>query len=603
MAILSIPRNNRFLSRLVRVLEWHSLGRYLPWVVLVVSMAITYQLWDGKQQEATQNLQTDFNFRTHETIDNLVDRIIDYEQVLRGVQGFLSASGFVERDKFYSYVSTLHLEQSFPGIRGIGFSPVVPLAQKDRFVDTIRKEGLPDYAIEPEGVRAFYTPIVYIEPFSESNIRSLGFDNYSDPVRRAAMEEARDTDKAIISGKLLLQETDGHIRSGFLMFLPVYKSGIPHDTIATRRANLIGWVYGSSRIEAMMKDIRGEAYTDLDVEIHDEDSVSEESLMYDSDISNSHLANASPAHFKSANLLVVASHKWTLAAHSLPSFDFQLESSKPQFIAYAGTGVSILLALLTWLLLYGRRHALMDAQEIAQSEVRYRQMFEDNASIAYLLDPGTGHIVDANAAALAFWGYSLEELRDMNIAKISMVPSGKIVEAMGKIKNGTTHRMEMLHRTKSGEIRDVEVFSGPLTYDGKNLRYSIAHDITARKRAEEALRLSSTVFNTMEEAVLVTGADNQIIIVNPAFTTVTGYAADDVIGKNPRMLSSGKHPPEFFRKLWDTLLTTGSWHGEIWDRRKNGELYLKWLAIKLVRDESGKITHHVAVFSDTGQRK
>ena len=603
MSILSATRTNHFLSRFVRVLEWHRLGQFLPWVVLAVSLAITYRLWNHEQRQTLQDLQTDFDSRARETIGNVGQRMNTYEQILRGVQGLFSASGAVGRDKFYSYVSTLHLEQSFPGIRGIGYAPLVLPAQKDSFVAAIRKEGLPGYAIQPEGGRELYTPIVYVEPFSESNIRSLGFDNYADPVRRAAMEEARDTDMAVISAKSLLQETDGHVRAGFLMFLPVYKSGIPHDTLAKRRANLVGWVYASSRMQAMMEGIRGEGYTDLDIELYDGDSISAEALMYDSDVSNSHLASASRARFRSASRLGIANHYWTLAAHSLPGFDFKLESGKPRFIAYAGTGGSILLALLTWLLVYGRARALLDAQEMAQSEARYRQMFEDNASVAYLLDPDTGHIVDANAAALAFWGYSLEELRDMNIAKISIVPSGKIVEAMSKIKHGTTHRMEMYHRTKSGEIRDVEVFSGPLAHDGKILRYSIAHDITARKRAEEALRLSSTVFNTVEDAVVVTGPDNLIIIVNPAFTTITGYFADEVIGKDPRILSSGMHPAEFYRQLWDTLLTTGSWHGEIWDRRKDGEVYLKWLVIKLVRDESGKITHHVAVFSDTGERK
>jgi len=411
---------------------------------------------------------------------------------------------------------------------------------------------------------------------------------------------ARDTDKAVISGKVLLEETDGHVRAGFVMFLPVYKSGVPHDTLARRRANLVGWVYASSRMEAMMDGIRGEAFSDLDIEIHDGDSISDETLMYDSDVSKSHLASGSKDAFKAAIHIEIAGHEWTLTAHSLPGFDFQLEGGKPQVIVYAGVGAGVLLALLTGLLVYGRARALQDAREITQSEARYRQMFEENASVAYLLEPDTGHIIDANAAALAFWGYSLEELRSMNISKISIVPSGKIIEVMSKIKSSTTHRMEMLHRTKSGEIRDVEVFSGPLNVDGKTLRYSIAHDITARKRAEEAQRLSSTVFNTVEDAVVVTDPDNLIITVNPAFTTITGYAADEVIGKNPRILASGKHPPEFFRKLWDTLIATGSWHGEIIDRNKNGEIYTKWLAIRQVHDESGKLTHYVAVFSDTG---
>ena len=594
-------RSNISLSRFVRVLEWHRLGQFLPWVVLAISLVVTYQLWGHEKQQTLQQLQAKFDSHTRETAINVGLRMIAYEQVLRGVQGLFAASDSVSRNRFYSYVSSLHLEQNFPGIQGLGFSLIVPPAQKDEHIAAIRREGLPEYTIQPEGEEgAIHTPSIYVEPLSESNMRSLGFDSYADPVRRAAMELARDTDKAVISGKVLLEETDGHVRAGFVMFLPVYKSGVPHDTLARRRANLVGWVYASSRMEAMMDGIRGEAFSDLDIEIHDGDSISDETLMYDSDVSKSHLASGSKDAFKAAIHIEIAGHEWTLTAHSLPGFDFQLEGGKPQVIVYAGVGAGVLLALLTGLLVYGRARALQDAREITQSEARYRQMFEENASVAYLLEPDTGHIIDANAAALAFWGYSLEELRSMNISKISIVPSGKIIEVMSKIKSSTTHRMEMLHRTKSGEIRDVEVFSGPLNVDGKTLRYSIAHDITARKRAEEAQRLSSTVFNTVEDAVVVTDPDNLIITVNPAFTTITGYAADEVIGKNPRILASGKHPPEFFRKLWDTLIATGSWHGEIIDRNKNGEIYTKWLAIRQVHDESGKLTHYVAVFSDTG---
>lgn len=591
---------NTSLSKFVRVLEWHRLSQFLPWFVLAVSLAVTYQLWKHEQQQTLQQLQAKFDSHTRETASNVVERAIAYEQVLLGVQGLFAASDGVTRNKFYSYVSSLHLEQNFPGIQGLGFSPIVPHAQKSEHIAAVRREGLPRYAIQPEGERDVYSPSIYVEPLSEPNMRSLGFDSYADPKRRAAMEMARDTDNATITSKLLLVETDGHVRAGFVMFLPIYKSGVPHDTLNSRRANLIGWVYASSRLEAMMEGIRGEAFSDLDIEIHDGNNISDETLMYDSDFSNSHLASGSQAAFRAAIRMAIAGHEWTLAGHSLPGFDFQLEGGKPQVIAYAGVGASVLLALLTGLLVYGRARALQDAREITQSEARYRQMFEENASVAFLLEPDTGHIVDANAAALAFWGYTLEELRSMNIAKISITPSGKIVEVMSKIKSGTTHRMEMLHRTKSGEIRDVEVFSGPLNIDGKTLRYSIAHDITARKRAEEAQRLSATVFNTVEDAVMVSDPDNLIVMVNPAFTTMTGYSAAEVIGKSPRIFASGKHSPEFYRRLWDRLATIGSWHGEIIDRNKNGEIYTKWLAIRQVHDESGKLTHYVAVFSDTG---
>lgn len=594
-----------FLARLVSILEWHHLGRWIPLLVLAASLAITHLLWKNEYQDTLLNMRTEFDSHMLGTVRHVEDRMKVYEQMLRGVKALFDASGNVRRDNFRAYVTRLHLKENYAGVQAVGFAPIVPAAQWHKHIAAMHKEGFPAYAIKPEGGQDFYAPTVYIEPFSGSNQKAIGFDMHSDPAYRAAMEQARDTNKIVNTGKVLLRETDGHIRAGFLTFAPVYayKSGAPHGTIAERRANIIGWVYSVSRMEPLMVNIIGEISNEIDIEILDGDTMSDESLMYDSDPNTSHLVRGSSALFKAAKRIEIENHTWTLAAHSLYTFDMVLEGGKPQVVAYAGIGASLLLAMLTWLLGYGRAHALQDAREIKRSESRYRQMFEENASIAYLLDPDTGHIVDANAAAIAFWGYSLEELRGMNISKISIAPSGKVVEVMNMIKSGSTHRIELYHRLKNGDIRDVEVFSGPIDHQGKHLRYSIAHDITARKRAEDGLRLALTVFQTVKDGVAVTDPDNVIIMVNPAFTAITGYSADEVIGKNPRLLSSKIHPPVFYINVWETLLATGSWSGEICNRRKSGELYTEWLSIKLMRDESGKVTHHVAVFHEISKRK
>lgn len=139
---------------------------------------------------------------------------------------------------------------------------------------------------------------------------------------------------------------------------------------------------------------------------------------------------------------------------------------------------------------------------------------------------------------------------------------------------------------------------------GKPLRMIGTHtDITERHEREEALRLASTVILTMDEAAIVTNARNEILSVNPAFTVITGYAAPEVIGKNPRLLASGTHPVKFFQDMWNQLASSDSWHGEICDRRKSGALYMAWLSIKQVRDEQGAPSHYVAVFSDISERK
>ena len=128
-------------------------------------------------------------------------------------------------------------------------------------------------------------------------------------------------------------------------------------------------------------------------------------------------------------------------------------------------------------------------------------------------------------------------------------------------------------------------------------------DITEKKAAEEKLRLSASVFEHASEATVITDADNRIISVNPAFTAITGYAVDDVVGQNPSMLNSGMHTKEFFKHMWELLYSTGAWQGEIQNRRKNGEIYTEWLSINVLKDESDKIIRHIAVFSDITDAK
>ena len=126
----------------------------------------------------------------------------------------------------------------------------------------------------------------------------------------------------------------------------------------------------------------------------------------------------------------------------------------------------------------------------------------------------------------------------------------------------------------------------------------ITRDITERKQAEEKLQLAASVFTHAREGIIITDADGTIIEVNDAFTRITGYSRDEVLGQNPRILSSGRQNKEFYAAMWRDLIEKGHWYGEIWNRRKNGEVYAEMLTISAVRDAQGEIQQYVALFSD-----
>ncbi|MFH1872204.1 MAG: EAL domain-containing protein [Pseudomonadota bacterium] len=140
--------------------------------------------------------------------------------------------------------------------------------------------------------------------------------------------------------------------------------------------------------------------------------------------------------------------------------------------------------------------------------------------------------------------------------------------------------------------------------DGQAMGFtSIARDVTDQRHAEEGLRLAASVFNSSAEGILITDAEMRIISVNPTLMAITGYGMDELIGKTPAQFRSGRHEHSFYRSMFDDIATTGYWRGEIWNRRKNGDIYPEWLTITAVKNAAGVLTHYIGSFFDISERK
>ena len=179
-----------------------------------------------------------------------------YALILRGGAGLFAGSDHVERRDWRAYVETQRFGDSIPGVQGFGFAQVIPSQQLAEHIARIRAEGFPEYTVRPPGERPITTAIIYLEPFSGRNLRAFGFDMFSEPIRRAAMELARDTGQAALSDKVeLIQETNADVQAGTLMYVPVYRTGAQTETIEQRRAALLGWVYSPYRMNDLMSGI------------------------------------------------------------------------------------------------------------------------------------------------------------------------------------------------------------------------------------------------------------------------------------------------------------------------------------------------------------
>ena len=173
----------------------------------------------------------------------------------------------------------------------------------------------------------------------------------------------------------------------------------------------------------------------------------------------------------------------------------------------------------------------------------------------------------------------------------------------GEIQSGARQQYEEFGKRKDGTTFPAELVSSELVIGQRRLLVHLARDISERKRAEARLRLAASVFENTTEGIMITDQNGAIQSVNPAFTAITGYRPDEVIGENPRILQSGKQRKEFYEKMWASIVGTGHWQGEIYNRRKNKEIYPQWLNISAIKDQRGRTTNYVGVTWDISELK
>ncbi len=243
-------------------------------------------------------------------------------------------------------------------------------------------------------------------------------------------------------------------------------------------------------------------------------------------------------------------------------------------------------------------------QALKQSEANYKFLFEHNPFPMWIYDLETLRFLTVNDAASQVYGYTRDEFLSMTIQDIRPLEDLPSLQ-----QNIQTHHESYQqsgpwrHRLKDGRIIFVEITSHAILYQGKKGRFVVAQDITERKKAEDALRLQSAALNSAANAIVITDVDGRIQWVNAAFERLTGYAKEEVIGQNPRILNSGMHPRQYFINMWNTLLEGRVWHDEIINRRKDGTTYYEEETITPLLDLEQRITHFIAVKQDITQRK
>ena len=244
-------------------------------------------------------------------------------------------------------------------------------------------------------------------------------------------------------------------------------------------------------------------------------------------------------------------------------------------------------------------------EKLYESEELFRTITENAGDLIAMLDTN-GRRIYNNPAYRQVFGDHLAKANLDSFAEIHPEDRERIMAIFDRtVATGVGERAEYRFLLPGGEIRYIES-EGSVIRDA-NEKISkvvvVSRDITERRAADEKLRLAARVFENSGEGIIVTDAASNILMVNRAFTTATRYAADEVIGKNPRILSSGEQEPQFYHNMWKSVNETGEWHGEVLNRRKTGEIYTQWLTLAAVYNHAGVVTNYVGTFIDLTARK
>lgn len=487
-------------------------------------------IYSETKKKALERNQKLFDIKAAQVTQAIGLRMRDYVQILVGAKGLLLSSDTVTREDWKQYYAALNLSENYPGIQGVGYTHYLRPREVPGHQKRVRQEGLQDYTVWPEGNRDAYTSITFLEPLDHRNRRALGYDMFSEPIRRSAMQMARDTRQPALSGKVrLVQETGEDEQPGFLIYLPVYKNNAVPESIKARQELIKGFVYSPFRAKDLMLAILGDNFRDLDVEVYDGANLEKASLLFSTDTTLYYHA-ARKRELAELSTLSIGNHTWRIYASAKPSFMRSADTELPYFILLGGSIISFLMFFIIWSLSNTRRSNNL------------KQTITDNATAALFIIDAKGYCTFMNPAAEEMTGYEFEEVKGKSLHEMvhhsypdgSPFPAHKcpIRHALGG--NNPKREYEEVFFRKDGSSFEVSCSVHPIA-ESSNDAYAIieVHDITEEKRAQQAIIESEARFRTMADnapvMIGITDIWKQSVYINKQWLDFTGSTFEESI--------------------------------------------------------------------------
>ncbi len=489
------------------------------WAVLILGLLFTWGSWLGFTSQVTKNARQQFEFHVADVTNAIEARLDQQAQILLGGVGLFESSASVDRAQWRTYVERQSLSRNFPGLLGMGYSPLILPAALPAHTASVQAEGFPDYQVWPTGRRDLYTAIMFLEPFSNQNATAFGYDMFSEPSRARAMRRAGESGDVAMTGKVrLIQKNKEAGQVGFLMYMPVYRK---HQTLATpaqRWAALQGFVYSPFLMNDLMRGILGEQKQEIRFRIYDGVGARLETLLYDSKEDAPRVKDVALAEaaFTTTRFLELKGHWWTLELQSRPQFEAVFNTLWARGLLIAGFLGSVLLFVLVWLLSYRRVQAVVLAEKMTL-EVRLNEatLISNAARLQSILDTvadgiisidAQGRIESFNPAAERIFGYTAQAVIGANIKMLMPEPDHSLHDTyLANYQATSAPRLIKVERELTGQRQDGSTFPMELAVSEMRVqggRYftGVVRNITRRHQADQALIDARNAANQANQA-------------------------------------------------------------------------------------------------------
>jgi PAS domain S-box-containing protein len=479
-------------------------GTLLTILVLVSGALLTWLTWRANINADKAGAEAELSLQAADIEAEIRDRLGASEALLRAGAGVVNTFWPVTREQWRQFVAQLQLASVYPDIQGVGFAVRIQnreqLERWTRELKAVGPNGLDQWSSQGAGLPE--TAIVFLEPLNERNLRAIGYDMTTELQRQRAMERARDTSTAALSGKVVLVQDarEGTRGAGFLLYVPVYATADAPSDVAERRNSLRGFVYSPFRAEHFFESALADVLSGVVVEVFDGPRAGSDTLIY---------RNAEPtsdADLVDVRRMPIGGHEWTLRVSMLQAANAKVNSGA-LLTALAGIATTLLLAWIVQVLGVSRQrlHERMQADmALAQRDQQASQILE-NALDAYIAIDLNDRVVEWNRQAAALFGWSAREAIGRKLTDTIVPPDlrQRHAEAISSFERRPEHallgqRLEMPARCRDGTELTIELSIVHISTAAGPRFFASLRNITQERRQAQQIRILN---ETLEQRV------------------------------------------------------------------------------------------------------